>query len=407
MFLNILIATFPIIFYLAIKFDLSWVANLIAVIVIGLKLKNFRGLKLTITPPVAVGVIFAILLYLANFIYLGGITAIPSIGKLIPAIISLSIFILFVSSLSDKESIVEGFARRMEDNLPKEVSVYCRYVTIVWSIYFIINIGISLDSIHRSPEWWAIYNGIISYIIIGLIFLVEYIARIIFKKNLAKKQHMSPLTTLLIFLSTAACYLSNSTTPLLAEVKESSQLTVQSLGEHIKRESSEVVSFKQERTISGLSLPIVSEGQVVLDPPHAVYWISERPFKEILSIAEDQISQFQIVQNNNLKRTSKINGNESFEFISAALKGDIQKLSSSFTSTVSGTLQKWSLLLSPSDSLISEFITEVKIEGESEPHQVTILLKNGDQNKVTFSKPSMIIDPNIRSLIDQIKLQDE
>lgn len=97
--------------------------------------------------------------------------------KLYPVIINLSMLIFFASSLRSGPSVIERLARLKEPNLPESGVVYTRKVTILWCVFFILNGAISLATSFASDEVWALYNGLISYILIGLLFCGEYAVR--------------------------------------------------------------------------------------------------------------------------------------------------------------------------------------------------------------------------------------
>jgi uncharacterized membrane protein len=62
--------------------------------------------------------------------------------------------------------------------------MYCRRVTAAWCIFFVVNGMISLaTALWGSNEVWMLYNGVISYILIGTVFTVEYIIRIILRRR--------------------------------------------------------------------------------------------------------------------------------------------------------------------------------------------------------------------------------
>jgi acyl-coenzyme A synthetase/AMP-(fatty) acid ligase/3-hydroxymyristoyl/3-hydroxydecanoyl-(acyl carrier protein) dehydratase len=60
----------------------------------------------------------------------------------------------------------------------KRVEGYCRKVTLVWCGFFILNGGIASYTIFSGSDiLWSIYNGGISYILMGLLFAGEFIIR--------------------------------------------------------------------------------------------------------------------------------------------------------------------------------------------------------------------------------------
>lgn len=95
-----------------------------------------------------------------------------------PAIINCCAFLVFGYSLLRPPTIVEQFAQADFPILPPNCVTYCRRVTSVWCIFFFVNAAVSLHSALFWPKhYWALYNGLISYILVGLIFVVEYICR--------------------------------------------------------------------------------------------------------------------------------------------------------------------------------------------------------------------------------------
>jgi len=55
---------------------------------------------------------------------------------------------------------------------------YCRNVTKVWCVFFALNASISLITFLFAPNWlWILYNGFIAYILMGILFAVEWMVR--------------------------------------------------------------------------------------------------------------------------------------------------------------------------------------------------------------------------------------
>ncbi|MDR1505810.1 MAG: AMP-binding protein [Treponema sp.] len=57
----------------------------------------------------------------------------------------------------------------------KRIAAYCRNVTIVWCVFFVFNGTAAVWTIFsRSDTFWPVYNGGISYILMGILFAGEY-----------------------------------------------------------------------------------------------------------------------------------------------------------------------------------------------------------------------------------------
>ncbi|HIP75832.1 MAG TPA: DNA gyrase subunit B [Psychromonas hadalis] len=100
-----------------------------------------------------------------------------------PLVVNAVMFTVFFSSLWQKESMVERFARLQDPNLPDHAIGYTRTVTKVWCVFFIINGAISFASSLISMEVWTLYNGLLSYLLAGGLFAIEFIVRLIVQKK--------------------------------------------------------------------------------------------------------------------------------------------------------------------------------------------------------------------------------
>lgn len=74
--------------------------------------------------------------------------------------------------------MVERFARLQVPDLPEAEVAYTRSVTRVWCVFFVINGSIALVlALMDDIEAWALFTGLISYLLIGALFAVEYVYR--------------------------------------------------------------------------------------------------------------------------------------------------------------------------------------------------------------------------------------
>lgn len=104
--------------------------------------------------------------------------------KAYPVLISLSFAGLFGYSLIAPPPIIERVARMMEGELDDFARRYTRHVTEAWVIFFLLNAAISLwTALYASIEVWTLYNGFISYLLIGAMFGGEYLLRRHFKRR--------------------------------------------------------------------------------------------------------------------------------------------------------------------------------------------------------------------------------
>lgn len=103
--------------------------------------------------------------------------------KLYPVLINLAMLAAFAYSLMHPPSMIERFARLREPNLPLAAVAYTRRVTQVWCVFFVINGAIAFGTaLWASEAVWSLYTGVISYGLMGLLFVVEFLFRLRFKR---------------------------------------------------------------------------------------------------------------------------------------------------------------------------------------------------------------------------------
>ena len=108
-------------------------------------------------------------------------TALPV--KFYPVAVNAAWLVFFAASLSG-ESVIEKLARLKEPDLPAAGRRYCRRLTLVWCAFFVLNGLIAFDSaVNRTEAWWALYNGLIAYVLIGCLFGGEWLIRLRIRKR--------------------------------------------------------------------------------------------------------------------------------------------------------------------------------------------------------------------------------
>lgn len=95
-----------------------------------------------------------------------------------PVIVSAAMLSQFGWTLVRPPSMVERFAGMRVDQLNEAERIYCRGVTVVWCLFFIVNGAIASGlALLEARGAWALYTGLLSYVCMGLIFAVEFSVR--------------------------------------------------------------------------------------------------------------------------------------------------------------------------------------------------------------------------------------
>jgi uncharacterized membrane protein len=98
--------------------------------------------------------------------------------RIYPVLMSLGFAALFLYSLWHPPMIVERVARLAEPDLPESAMPYLRKLTLAWIAFFFVNAAIAAWTVaYGTVAEWTLYNGLISYLLIGLMFGGEYLIR--------------------------------------------------------------------------------------------------------------------------------------------------------------------------------------------------------------------------------------
>ncbi|MFV0262348.1 MAG: hypothetical protein ACK5JN_07920 [Kluyvera sp.] len=95
-----------------------------------------------------------------------------------PVVVNAVMLAVFGGSLWSAMPIVERLARLSEPDLPVAGVRYTRKVTQLWSAFFIINGSIALfTALHGDMALWTLWNGMIAYLLMGLLMGGEWLVR--------------------------------------------------------------------------------------------------------------------------------------------------------------------------------------------------------------------------------------
>jgi uncharacterized membrane protein len=98
--------------------------------------------------------------------------------KLYPVLVNATLLAAFGYTLAAPPSMIERLARLREPDLPAHAVAYTRQVTIVWCAFFCVNGALALaTALWASQALWSLYNGVIAYLLMGLLFGAELLVR--------------------------------------------------------------------------------------------------------------------------------------------------------------------------------------------------------------------------------------
>ncbi|WP_294901458.1 hypothetical protein [Tatumella sp. UBA2305] len=95
-----------------------------------------------------------------------------------PVVINVVMFTVFTGSLWTSMPVIERLARLQKPELPPKAIRHTRNTTRVWSVFFMINGSVSaVTTLSGNMSWWGLWNGVISYVLIGLLIAGEWLLR--------------------------------------------------------------------------------------------------------------------------------------------------------------------------------------------------------------------------------------
>ena len=171
--LGLVVLTYPFLVYFGLlHFDLFLVA--LAVMAIGLvRFLVFTQVKGKILNMGLLGssllLIFAgLALFLEQSVWL----------KVYPVAFSLMLLYVFGISLWTDKSMIQRFAELREKDITPHKQHYMRQLTVVWCGFFIFNALVSTYTLlWTSDKVWMLYNGLISYLLLGALVVTELLFR--------------------------------------------------------------------------------------------------------------------------------------------------------------------------------------------------------------------------------------
>jgi uncharacterized membrane protein len=145
------------------------VAGLALVAVLAIRLLTPGAPRVQAFAALVAGGVFAVAIVATNS---------ETLARLYPVAVSATMLAAFGWTLVRPPSMVGRIARATGAVLDAAGVRYTRNVTVVWCAYFLANGAIALTTaLAGSREVWALYNGLLSYLIAGALLLGERLVR--------------------------------------------------------------------------------------------------------------------------------------------------------------------------------------------------------------------------------------
>jgi len=171
----VLIAFYPIVVYLGLQYlPVSFFGVLLLMMVVarwGVMLPAERRLMLPL---------------LAGLLTYSAATALSGSQRMLlfyPALVNFTMCALFAWSLRQEESILLRLVRARKVQVSEFGPAYINRLTGVWAVFFALNGIAAIVSGYISLELWALYNGLLSYLVMAALIVGELVFRRYYKRR--------------------------------------------------------------------------------------------------------------------------------------------------------------------------------------------------------------------------------
>ena len=123
---------------------------------------------------------------LLTFCGVAWVASSPAVVKLYPVLISAAGLGYGVWTLLRPPSAIERLVTvaSPDEHLDDRKRAYMRHVTQVWIGFFCLNgAAAAYTALGASTAAWAVYNGLVSYVLMGVLFAGEYAVRTVFRRR--------------------------------------------------------------------------------------------------------------------------------------------------------------------------------------------------------------------------------
>ena len=154
---------------------------------------------------------------------------------------------------------------------------------------------------------------------------------------------------------------------------------------HIKSNLATHYSFVQTRTLSLLSRPVISEGELEFDAGSGMCWVTLKPFYSKLHVSQNGI--FELNKDGSKQRLMP-SGHDVFEVFSQVYKaifaGEFDDLDNSFNVLPRIEGDAWQLTLQPYGVAEMAWLKEIELSGDGKHSRLLLIEQAGDSTELFF-----------------------
>lgn len=147
--------------------------------------------------------------------------------------------------------------------------------------------------------------------------------------------------------------------------------------------------FAQSKQISGLKRPLQTGGKLVFARQYGVLWQIEQPYKISYILSEDKVIEIAAEGSRKERLARDLPGLAQVGRVFRAMLGaDTVALREYFDTQAKGDAANWSLVLTPRQAQMAQFIEQLDISGGAFVGAIRIQEKGGDSTQIKFRNSS-------------------
>lgn len=163
-------------------------------------------------------------------------------------------------------------------------------------------------------------------------------------------------------------------------------VTLEELQQRFSQQPVLRAQFEQQRSISGMSQPLKSSGNLLIAQKNGLWWQQEKPFSLTLLLTESRMVQ--TMQGQPPQVVTADNNPQMFQFnslLTALFHADQQALQQNFTLDFSDKGQgAWQLILTPKTTPLNRLFRNLHLEGNAFLDNIEINDMQGDVTRIHF-----------------------
>ncbi len=168
-------------------------------------------------------------------------------------------------------------------------------------------------------------------------------------------------------------------------------LSVETLLATIEQPDALTADFTVEKRTPAVSVPLKSEGRLVLSKDKGMLWITTAPFEDALGFSKTKRGHLD--DNGRWVVEASQAAGRALEMTQKFIAAGPEALKDHFFLSPSGTTADWQLLASPKGGTPAQFLTEVLLAGGKHLKRLQIVQTDGTITRIEFShvNPSAVI----------------